>query len=273
MLDPEISSLTESLVAPAMREHDEDLRREIRGIQQQMASRGLIGSGFYIKSVQEACSREVAARAQLIFNQLFRALNAVGFSPSGDLARDLKREFERLLRANRAPIQEQFTSVVRRLGPMSHDDKLEAAFEHAVDKFGAEIELAVASILRPREQPVHDSATMHFHGPVGAVLTGSDAQATVHQTITQEDRDALRAALRRVREDAATSESLQDETRTDLPDVIADVETEIDKERPNLLRLKAGALAITTSIQTVGALQPAYAALRSALLPFGITLP
>lgn len=272
MLDPDVVSLAERLITPAVADHDQALQQEVRRIQQQMAARGISGSGMNISAVEAACLREVAARAQLIFNHLFRALHATDFSASGGLATDLKQQFRRLLRQNQQVLQDQLSTIAQRVGRVAHVDKIEEEIRHQESKFEAEIDLAISTFMRSAEENVQ-VPIFHFHGTVGAVLTGSNTHAEVHQTITHADRVALTTALERVKADVGVNDNLPQHMQVDLADLISDVQVETAKEKPNLLRLKAGAIAVATSIQTVGALQPAYTALKAALLPFGITLP
>ncbi len=50
-------------------------------------------------------------------------------------------------------------------------------------------------------------------------------------------------------------------------------QTRPDSERPNSLKVSSVLTGIGTAVQTIGALQPAYQALKTAAAAFGLPLP
>lgn len=118
------------------------------------------------------------------------------------------------------------------------------------------------------------SASMyHFHSPVGVVQTGPGATASVVQALGAEDREALLHALRVVGEALSAVKELPGSSKEEVLQLVEEGRTEIQKARPNGMRLGAVLSAVATAIQTAGSLQPAYQALKTALLPLGILLP
>jgi hypothetical protein len=55
--------------------------------------------------------------------------------------------------------------------------------------------------------------------------------------------------------------------------VVEETRSELLVDRPNRTKLQAFFSVITSTIQTLASAQPAYQALKTALLPFGVILP
>ena len=119
----------------------------------------------------------------------------------------------------------------------------------------------------------NEKAQLHFHGPVGAVQTGSHARADVLQNISAEDRGALTHALTALREAIENAQELQDGQRMELIEVAAECEQMSLTGIGNNTKLRGMLNVLATTIQTIGSAQPAYAALKLAVAPLGILLP
>jgi hypothetical protein len=112
-----------------------------------------------------------------------------------------------------------------------------------------------------------------FHiSSVGAIQTGPSATANIVFNIA-EDREELRRALDAVRDALSTVEALPAHPISEVVDLVDEAKIEIDKPKPNNMRLGSALSAVATAIQAVGSLQPAYQTLKAALLPLGIMLP
>ena len=149
--------------------------------------------------------------------------------------------------------------------------------EQALMKVDAEIDLFVLSLLRQteaREGKTESSGQIfNFYSPIGAIQTGPSATANVVMNLSPRDREALREALERVKEGLSIVEHLPGHPKEEVLDLVEEAKTEVGKPRPNGMRLGSVLMAVGTAIQTVGSLQPAYQALKAALLPLGIPLP
>lgn len=93
------------------------------------------------------------------------------------------------------------------------------------------------------------------------------------QTVGSEAREALLHALDLVQQSLASGEEPASYSKEEVLDLVKEGQTELEKAKPNGIRLRAILTAVATTIQTVGSLQPAYQALKTALLPLGILLP
>ncbi len=83
----------------------------------------------------------------------------------------------------------------------------------------------------------------------------------------------MRDALDRVKQDLVEVEKLSGYEKEEVIDLIEEGRAEIDKPKPNSMRVTSVFSMIAAAIGTVGSLGPAYRVLKAALLPFGIQLP
>ncbi|CAE6900272.1 hypothetical protein [Paraburkholderia domus] len=111
-----------------------------------------------------------------------------------------------------------------------------------------------------------------FNGAVGSVQTGTNAVSNVVQTFGGPDKGKLIEALRELQKDLASA-IISEPTRTDLSEIAGETIVELNKDRPNQIKLTSSLNTIAQSIQTAASVLPAYQLLKVALTPFGISLP
>ena len=236
MLDPSVTSLADRLIAASAIDQRRALSRRILAINQDMTARGAFNSGMRIRSIRQACIDDIAARAQLIFNQLLRALEAVGFPHDATLASDLKAEFRRHLRAAVPDWEKALELVSQRSGMPAHADALGEAVYHMELKFDAEIDVAIHTLARTKQRVTALPPVMNFFGAVGAVQTGQGAHAVIRQQVSSDDRARLASALAGLRSAIQQEPDLSPVTQAEVLEVASDVEAEAKKDQPNLLR-------------------------------------
>ena len=132
--------------------------------------------------------------------------------------------------------------------------------------------LALISKLKFERLPA-DSIVNNFHGPVGAYQIGPTSAATVTQISNSADSEALRRALDLVEASLPAAANSPGLMADEVLELVDETRAELAKARPNSIRLRIVASGVATAIQTIGILQPAYQALKAALLPFGVLLP
>jgi len=277
MLDNKVSDLVDRMTRVQFNERQGQLQHDIALAQSQMAARGLGRSGAIVQRVYELCSRDVEIRTLLIWQTLVRVLSQVGVRYSDDLAADLKQEIRKYLSSILEHPNDCLQKIVQQIGIGMATPLLSDAREQAFMKVDAEIDLFVLSLLRQteaRERKTESSGQIfNFYSPIGAIQTGPSATANVVMNLSHLDREALREALERVKEGLSIVEDLPGHPKEEVLDLVEEAKTEVGKPRPNGMRLGSVLMAVGTAIQTVGSLQPAYQALKAALLPLGIPLP
>ena len=276
MLDPKITQLTDRMTRVQFEERQEQLRRDIELAQNEMSAHGLGRSGALVQRVHELCAHDIEIRALIVWQNLARVLSNVGISPSETLADDLKKHVSRYLDSIYSYPYECLQRIVRLIG-IGAASSLTDARDRAVTKVNAEIDLFVLSLLRRAEakeqQPGSPQPIFNIYSPLGSIQTGPSATANVVMNLSSQDREVLIEALELVKRGLSVVKDLPGHPKEEVLDLVEEAKTEVSKPKPNGMRLGSVLMAVATAIQTVGSLQPAYQALKAALLPLGIQLP
>lgn len=276
MLDPKVLELVDTMIRVYFEERREQLQREINEVQAKAAAHGMGRSGHVIVEICKLCSHDIEIRTLFLWQTLRRVLSETGIVPSEALAQELK------------DLVTRYSSAITGLAflhsekaaegtPIKPRQGLEDAVTRAMTKVYSEIDLFILSLVRHSEIRDADRESpqpiFNFYSGVGAVQTGPSAIANIVMNIGAEERDVLLRALDLVKEALAGVNSLPAHPTAEIIELVDEVKSEIEKPKPNGTRLGSLASTIATAIQTAGSLQPAYQALKAALLPFGILLP
>lgn len=144
-------------------------------------------------------------------------------------------------------------------GPLTHAGVLGAIGRH----------LWEAQNLPMPKQP-NPTPNMTFNGPVGAVQTGDNAVANVAQSWSGENVAAVVKALADFQALLHTAPGLDADLRADLVRDVESASTEIAAPTPNTGRLTRWLGGVGAAVQTVGALQPAWEAVKVGLRSLGL---
>lgn len=223
-------------------------------------------------------------RGPRVNSDLWRMARAVGIEARPDLAADLRVELREELDPHVGHLEALVRDTTARAlgldgtGGTVHENAqlmLRVAYDRAREQLSVEIDLFVLSLeaAPSTAPPGGGSATFNVYAPVGAIVTGAGASASVVQTLGTEDRRVIVEALDCFAETIRADRTLTAETRRDVIELVQDGQAEFRKERPNSLRVASVLTGLAVAVQTVAAIQPAYAMLKAALLPYGITLP
>jgi len=273
MLDPKIIELADTMIQLQFHELTEQLAHDLEMTADEMTAHGMGTSGPHVKAAHGHCARNIELRALIVWHNLQRVLSHAGVLPSETLADELKEAVSKYADAIFTEPHSRMERLVDRIGS-SYRPSLKDPHERALRKVHAEIDLYVLELNRRKEsQSVQSNAGLVFNAPVGAVLTGPNATANVFQTITQQDRDALLTAVDLLKKGLVSVEQLPAHPKEEIVELVEEAEIEIPKSKPNNTRLLSIFMTVAQAIQTVGSLRPAYDALRTALIPFGVQLP
>lgn len=153
---------------------------------------------------------------------------------------------------------------------------LKEVSEHVIAKHEIEIDLYVDTYEKHSEKSDSNAGqapTYHFYGSVGAVQTGPSALANIVQNLSNEDQEAIKQALSLARDAITATSEIEETQKKELVEIVDDAKKELDSEKPNNTKLKSLFTTVAETIQTLASAQPAYQALKAALIPFGIILP
>jgi hypothetical protein len=274
MLDPTSLSLARERIAVRREERLANLLDEITRTKNAMQVQGLGRSEAVVEKIAQVLAREAKHRVSTAWEQVRAVLGSRGVSSAPSLADELKAELAG--HSDVADLVDLFRKDATLIGfgnrALESERSIETACDLALRWVNTEIDLYAASLASMPAAAI-SQAVHNYYGPV-AVLSGPGAVANVSQVIGAEDRQALVAAV-----DALTqvvrrlTEEELGQQPADVEELLRGLREQAERERPNRLSLASAATGLATVVQTVGALKPAYEAVRSALAPFGIDLP
>ena len=275
MLDPIFLDRVARLTEVRIRERRRQFPGELTAIAGNLNARGLLRSSVHVFQSQQAHERELEARAILTWENLVRVHRTFGARYAPELRDDFKALLSTRVEVDFAELSGSFEAVQRLSGLLRANDLAEAK-EHVLSKHAAEIDLYVDSLL-PSEgsgsMSSPNSQTYNFYGNVGAVQTGAHAVANTIQNLGADDRAALISAIDQVKDALTSTSTLQEQHRRELLELASEAKEQLAAANPNNTKLLTVFTVLATSVQAIASAQPAYLALKSALLPLGIMLP
>jgi hypothetical protein len=148
------------------------------------------------------CSREITTAAELAWANLWRMARSVGIEARPDLAADLRVALREELDPHVGHLEALVRDTTARAlgldgtGGTVHENAqsmLRVAYDRAREQLSEEIDLFVLSLeaAPSTAPPGGGSATFNVYAPVGAIVTGAGASASVVQTLGTEDRRVI----------------------------------------------------------------------------------
>lgn len=269
MLDSSVVDVAERMITAQYIERREQLEHDIQSIRAQMSSRGMLHSGSTITKTRQRCVQEIEARMQIAWKVFWRVLTTTGTAETPRLGDDIKAAVSRVVEPAIGDIEAHLIKAQEIVG-MRTETSLVGAYAHAASKVDAEIDLFVLSLRSNAGAGGGAGQTLNFYSPVGAVQTGAGSFAVV---LSPSERETIRSALDQLLLAVANLDTVGGHSQEEYVEVVQEAKEEVQKGNPNKLRLSTLATSIATGIQTTASLQPAYSALKAALLPLGIVLP
>ena len=279
MIDQEIIKIAHDRIRIEIGEQNNTLHREIDRIKAEMVGRGSLRSGMTIKRVSDLCIETVKNRAQLVWQTLFRFITTTGISYSEKLSEELKGLVAQHLPENLGDLKGHIEQITELAGSPNLHEKfgqgLYSARNQALAKVGTEIDLFVHSLKKKAEAESNgaSSTVFNIYSPVGSIQTGDSSIANVTQNIDTEVKEQIRKALEEINLTLNQSEVETPSPKGELIEVVQESQEELQKEKPNVTRLRSLLTTVGTSIQVVSSLKPAYETLKQALIFLGISLP
>lgn len=279
MIDQEIIKIAHDRIRVEIGEQNKRLCTEIDRIKAEMAARGMFRSGVTIRRVVDLCIDTVKNRVQLIWQTLFRFITTTGISYSENLSGELKEMVAYHLPEKIGDLRGYINKIVQSVCPPSphekYEDELDRARNTALTKVGTEIDLFVHSLRKKIDAEKNKSTytVFNIYSPVGSIQTGDNAIANVTQNIDTEVKEQLRKLLEEIGTILNKSEVEMPCSKGELIEVIQESHEELQKGKPNIIRLRSLLTTVGVSIQVVSSLKPAYETLKQALTFLGISLP
>jgi hypothetical protein len=258
-----------------LRERQRHFPSELSTLAANLSSKGSLRLVAHVLQSQLLHEREMDVRAIIAWETAVRVHRTFGSLLTPELRGDLKSLIRDRIEHDFRELSASFENTQKMAGlqrPMS----LKEARDHVFAKHEAEIDIYVDSLVQLAEGTALSappSPIYNFYGTVGSVQTGAHSIANTVQNLGSEDRSAIAAALELVRQSLAAATSLQDRQRAELLELADEAQEQLASSSPNSTKLLTVFNVLATAVQAIPNALPAYQALKSALLPLGISLP
>lgn len=280
MIEQEIAEIAKDYIRIEIEEQNSRLRSEIGQFMIKMRDINGVQSDSSIRGRANLCIDTIKNRAPLVWQTLSRFITTAGISYSPELSDELKGLVAQHLPEKLADLRDyikQTTSLITG-SPSLYESiwrDLDSARNQALSKVGTEIDLFVHS-LKKKADTVKDgtsSPVFNIYSQVGSIQTGDSSIANVTQNIDTEVKEQIQKALEDINSILTRSEVETPTPKDELIEVVQESQVELQKEKPNVTRLRSLLTTVGTSIQVVSSLKPAYETLKQALTFIGISLP
>ena len=272
MLDPIFLDRFNRLSAVRIGERKEQFPLECGRLAADLSAKGMLRSGTHVLRSQQMHATEIAARAILTWETLVRVHRTFGSQPSPTMREDFKSLLRARVDADYQELTASFIEKQKSNGMIQQQFSLLEARDHTLAKHEIEIDLYVDSLDETDEANGRSALTYNFYGNVGTVQAGAHAIANTVQNLGGVDRTALADALTKVQE-ALAGAAIHAQQKSELLEMAKEAQTQLASSSPNNTKLMSTFNVLATSVQAISSAQPAYQALKLALLPLGITLP
>lgn len=277
MIPPELLDFSKQRIAIEFDERERAISQEIQTILAQHAAKGLVKSGNVIVAVQDACAKEVHKRVELAWEIIFRGLSTIGVNYDVEIENELCKFLETLLTEHVDRLKNHVLEIAKRVGMADIanriPDDVESARRAALGRACSEIKLYVLKLQTETVSMPYSPQFNIINSSIGSIQTGNYAVANVDQQIGAEVTTTLLAALDLVSQLLAQVDDGQLTNKGEIIEIIQDSKVELAKETPNGTKLSSYIQTVGGVISTIGALKPAYDALKSAAAFIGIPLP
>lgn len=274
MFDPTMQTRFEQLIDVRLAERRKQFPLELLQIDAQAAASGMLHSSRRILQTQQAHERELDIRTILAWQSLVRVHKTLACPVSETLRDDLKAEIHKRIDEAFAELSASLDERAKK-SQLNMSVSLADAHASVASKHDIEVDLYVDSLSTPNPEKgvLPMTQNYNFYGTVGSIQTGANAVANVVQSLSEDDRAALNAALQQVCEALSHAPSVAEQQRRELAEIADECSAQISAGTPNNTKLLTMFNVLGAAIQSIASAQPAYQALKGAVLPLGIMLP
>lgn len=272
MLHPTLQARFVKLVDVKMMERRKQFPLELSQIDSQAAAHRMFHSSVRVLQTQQAHECELEVRSILAWESLVRVHRTFGQPMSDALRDDLKAEIHRHIDQAMTELTGSLDERSKKSG-LNMSVSLVDAHRAAIDKHDVEVDLYVDSLTAVTGGTSTMTHNYNFYGAVGSVQTGANATANIIQNLGADDCASLSSAIQQVREALSNAQSVGEAQRRELIEIADECASQMSSSTPNNTKLLTMFNVLGTAIQSIASAQPAYQALRVAVLPLGITLP
>jgi hypothetical protein len=244
---------------------------EVGRIKADMAQRGMLQSGWTVSALIQAVRQEYEIRARLTWQVLSRVLVGQPVQIDQTVSGDISAWINIWLTEECDDLELEHSFIVEKLG-FGSPEALSQLRGDALDNVGSEIEISLFQAKRTQEE-TGSATVVNIYQPYGIVQTGTGSVANWSQDVQPDQRDALRRALDAVQKAASEAHALSPGERIQLLEVVTDTREEVQKEVPNMIKVRGAVSTLGATVQTLGSATAAYQLLKGAATLIGVNLP
>jgi hypothetical protein len=272
-----LSQLLNRSIMLALGERRKIFDQEKRKAISEMLSRGLgPGSGAFVGKIGELCFEEIPIRTNIIVQTIGRVILESGIQPFHGLSVMLKQQAVKYIPED----FREFKSIINSLrNTMIGSDYFAPEFLsariNALNKINNEIDLLILRLYSSSEKksvPIQKQTIYNINSQGGIVQTGNESKA-VSISITSINKKEIIKSLDLISKSIKMAHDIEANIKDETKEVIEELKLEIEKQKPNGMKVSSLLFGLATAIQTIASIKPFYDALKAAILPLGIHLP
>ena len=269
MIDQELKDIVIYLKGIIVDEQSAKLMREIDRLKSDAAARGFSSMpGHTQAQIKEFSERYYSDLPRLIIQGMRDALLKYKPKPSLELSKYLKDIISSYsISRNKLIEYLRFQNIDSAIG--------ETVMISPPSRFFPEIDLIMRE-LKDHEKTdkmgsESDITTYNITAPGGIVQTGNNAMAD-NIVLNNDNKQELYKAIDIILNAMSNANDFHS-CAIKTKEMICEVRSEVEKAKPNGIRLRSLLFGIATGIQSLASMKPAYEALKAAALHIGINLP
>lgn len=266
MIPQDIITVVERRIKQDFEDRSETFGKEISNIWEKLSSRGLLSSGMTVTQTEEAVGNEFRVRASLAWQALARGLNSKNISLTDSLAVEAKRYVANVVNTHSSDLLRHLHKVANFIPGATSIKSISELRNAAVDRINTEIDYTT---LGQSQSSDPNPIIINY----GIYQTGQSSSATYSISLPKEDLHEIEKAINATREAIEQAVNLKSEERDQALELIADVEHEIKRDKPNSLKIRGALQGLAITVQTISAAPQAYQLLKGAAALLGLQLP
>lgn len=245
-------------------------RRRVAELRSAAASVGASRSSGLQIQITDAIRIEYEVRAMLAWQVLGRVLSGDGLLLSSEVNAAIKQFIDSAMRELCTDIDDEYErgQMIMPGSPITSKDLL---LEKELARVHSEIDISLRAA--SRAQVASGTTTVNIYQPFGIVQTGPGSSASFSQHFGPVEREEALRALTEVDRAITQSSTMSPEQRSEITEVIADTRAEIQRQGPNMMKVRGALSAIASTVQTLGSGDAAYKLLKGVAAYFGLHLP
>lgn len=273
-MDDLLTTRFRSLLDPQLEQRRLALKASINAVKAQTNAAGMLRSSRTVLGITTALEGEFSTRSELAWETLRRVHGALGSVAEPTTRSALKSCLATFMSSLRQELESVRVLEIQGFQNPSLIPGIDAHVDSVQRRYEAEVDVYLDALqFNSTRADGRATAQYHFHAPVQVVQTGDRSVATVNQSLTPDQIDALAIAFRKAIAEISDAQSIDDDTRREIVAIAREASSELDSATPNRTKIALALSTVAQVIQTLGASKEAWGALTSVAQMLGIALP